>query len=205
MNKADFLTELGKRLSGLPQEDIEERLTFYSEMIDDRMEDGCTEEEAVARIGTVDEIAEQILSEIPLTKLIKERVKPKKALRAWEIVLLVLGSPVWFSLLVAALAVALSVYAVLWAIVISLYAACLSLAVSAIAAVPITVRHLVSGNPAGAAFMIGAALACAGLSILLFYLSTLAAKGVLKLTGKTVLGIKSMFVGKTEETENEYE
>ena len=47
MNKEEFLSELRTKLSGLPQEDIEERISFYSEMIDDRMEDGISEEEAV--------------------------------------------------------------------------------------------------------------------------------------------------------------
>lgn len=47
MNKQEFLVKLRKGLSGLPKEDIEERLTFYSEMIDDRMEEGLSEEEAV--------------------------------------------------------------------------------------------------------------------------------------------------------------
>ena len=48
MNKDLFMNELMARLSGLPQADIEERLAFYSEMIDDRIEDGMTEEEAAA-------------------------------------------------------------------------------------------------------------------------------------------------------------
>ncbi len=43
MNKQAFLTQLRKGLSGLPQEDIEERLAFYSEMIDDRIEEGLSE------------------------------------------------------------------------------------------------------------------------------------------------------------------
>ena len=40
MTKIQFLLALNKALSGLPQDEIEERLTFYSEIIDDRMEDG---------------------------------------------------------------------------------------------------------------------------------------------------------------------
>ena len=48
MGKQEFLAQLRKGLQGLPQEDIEERLTFYSEMIDDRMEEGLSEEEAVS-------------------------------------------------------------------------------------------------------------------------------------------------------------
>ena len=38
-----FLDELRKGLSGLPEEDIQERLSFYSEMIDDGMEEGLSE------------------------------------------------------------------------------------------------------------------------------------------------------------------
>ena len=39
MNKQEFLMRLREGLSGLPQNEIEERLTFYSEMIDDRIEE----------------------------------------------------------------------------------------------------------------------------------------------------------------------
>ena len=56
MNKQEFLDRLRKGLSGLPQAEREERLLFYSEMIDDRMEEGLTEEEAVAALGSLEEI-----------------------------------------------------------------------------------------------------------------------------------------------------
>ena len=78
MTKLQFLLSLHNKLSGLPQNEIEERLNFYSEMIEDRIEDGLSEEEAVSEIGTVDEIAEQIVSDIPLTKIAKEKIKPKR-------------------------------------------------------------------------------------------------------------------------------
>ena len=50
MNKEVFLSELRKKLSGLPQSDIDERISFYAEMIDDRIEDGMTEEAAIEQI-----------------------------------------------------------------------------------------------------------------------------------------------------------
>lgn len=56
MNKQEFLMRLREGLSGLPENDIEERLIFYSEMIDDRKEEGLSEEEAVREIGNIDEI-----------------------------------------------------------------------------------------------------------------------------------------------------
>ena len=61
MDKKAFLDELREKLSGLPEEDIEERVAFYREMIDDRIEDGVPEEEAVEGVGTVDSVVELVL------------------------------------------------------------------------------------------------------------------------------------------------
>ena len=43
MTKVQFLMALQRKLHGLPQEDIEQTLEYYNEMIDDRMDDGLTE------------------------------------------------------------------------------------------------------------------------------------------------------------------
>lgn len=198
MRKQEFLDELRKGLSGLPRSDMEERLTFYGEMIDDRMEDGLTEDEAVAGIGTVNEVVSQIAAEIPLSKLVKERVRPKRALRVWEIVLLALGSPIWFPLLIAALSVFLAVYVVIWSVVVSLWAVEASLAGCALGG---TVSGAVSmfrgGGPAWLA-LLGAGILCAGASIFLFFGCKETTRGIFLLTKKLVLGVKSLFLGKED-------
>ena len=67
MNKQQFLDALKKELCGLSQDDIQESLDFYSEMIDDHIEEGLSEEEAVASIGHPKEIAkEKGLNEVEL-------------------------------------------------------------------------------------------------------------------------------------------
>ena len=96
MNKQEFLKELEKALSGLPREDIAERLSFYGEMIDDMVEEGKTEEQAVADIGSAADIAKQIVTDTPITTIVKERIKAPRALRVREIILIVLGFPLWF-------------------------------------------------------------------------------------------------------------
>ena len=53
MDKQEFLSKLRAKLFGLPQKELEERLSFYSEMIDDRIEEGLSEETAVKELGTV--------------------------------------------------------------------------------------------------------------------------------------------------------
>lgn len=146
MNKQDFLAQLRKGLSGLPQDDIEERLTFYKEMIEDRMEEGSSEEEAVSAIGSVEDIVRQSIADIPLAKIAKERIRPKRHLKVWEVILLTLGSPIWLSLSVAAAVVILSLYISLWAVMISLWAVFGSLAICAVASIPGYVIYVLNVN-----------------------------------------------------------
>lgn len=196
MNKQEFLAQLRKGLSGLPQEDIEERLTFYSEMIDDRMEEGFLEAQAVNEIGSVDTVVAQIWADIPLAKLVKENVKPNSPMKAWEIILLILGSPVWLSLLIAALAVIFFVYAVMWSVIVSLWAIEVSfIACSFGGFVSTGIIAFTGNNPAGLA-MLSAGLLFAGISIFLFFGCKAATKGILLLTKKMAFGIKTLFARK---------
>jgi len=198
MNKRDFLMQLRKGLSGLTREDMEERLLFYSEMIDDRMEEGLSEEEAVSAVGSVEKIVAQAVTDIPIVKVTKERTKEKRRLKVWEILLLVLGSPLWLSLGVAALAVVFSLYVSLWAVIISLWAVFGSLIGCSIGGVVAGLVFIcIGGIPAGIATM-GAGIVCAGLSIFAFWGCKAATKGVLVLAKKTAMGIKNCFTKKEE-------
>ncbi len=190
MNKIAFLLSLHKELSGLPQNEVEERLSFYSEMIEDRMEEGLSEEEAVAAVGSVEEIAAQIVADIPLTKIAKEKIKPKRRLNAWEVVLLVLGSPVWLSLLIAAFAVIFSLYISLWAVIVSLWAAFGALVGGAMGGVAGGIGLAIGGKGLAAVPLISAGLVCAGLAILLCLGCKAATKGTVQLTRKIAIGIK---------------
>lgn len=51
MTRDEFLGRLGELLACLPAEQVEETKAFYAEAIADRMEDGMSEEEAVAAMG----------------------------------------------------------------------------------------------------------------------------------------------------------
>ena len=196
MSKQEFLVQLRKGLSGFPQGDIEERVTFYSEMIDDRIEEGIMEEEAVAAIGTVDEIVKQVIAETPLAKIAKERIKTKRRSRAGEIVLLVLGSPIWLSLLIAAFAIILAAYIVVWSVVITLWSIEASFVACLLGGIVSAVIFAFQGNGITGLAMLGAGIICAGLSIFMLYGCKAATKGILLLTKKMALGIKTLFVGK---------
>jgi len=193
MCKQEFLSQLRKGLSNLPKNDIEEHLTFYSEMIDDRMEEGLSEEEAVAAIGSIDTLLSQITVETSLVKSEKEKVMVKRKLKTWEIVLLVLGSPIWFSLAVAVASVVFSLYVSLWAVIISLWAASASLAACGIGCIAAGVGYAANGYGSSGIAMIGCGLICAGLSIIMFYGCHWASKGFIMLTNKFAVWIKKCF------------
>lgn len=198
MTKQEFLARLRKGLSGLPQNDIEERLTFYGELLEDRMEEGLSEEEAVAAIGDAEEIAAQAIADTPFAKIAKERIRPKRRLKAWEIALLALGSPIWLSLGIAAAAVAFALYASLWAVIVSLWAVFAALAACLVACIVTGFRFIAEGSGASGIAAIAAGIVCAGLSIFMFFGCKEATKGVLKLTRKIALGAKNCFIKKEE-------
>ena len=193
MRKQEFLARLRKGLSGLPKEDLEERLTFYSEMIEDRKEEGLSEEEAVLAVGPVDEIVAQTAADIPSAKNHRERRIPKRRISAGETVLLVLGSPVWLSLGIAAFAVILSLFISLWAVLISLWAVFASLAACFVGGVLACVIFAAGGNGAAGAAVLAAGIVCAGLSVFLFFGCRAATAGTWILTKKTAKWIKNCF------------
>lgn len=196
MRKNEFLETLRARLGRLPSQELEERLGFYSEMIDDRIEDGIEEEKAILDIGSVEEIAAQIIADIPLSKIAKERIKPKRRLKTWEILLLVLGSPLWLSLGIAAVAVMLSIYVVLWSLIISVWAIFASFSACAFGGIAAGCTFIFGGNTLTGIAMIGAGTVCIGLAIFTFVGCKTATRGIIILTKKLALVIKKIFVGK---------
>lgn len=203
MRKQSFLDALKKQLWALPEADQISSLEYYAEMIDDRMEEGLTEEEAVAAVGDMEEIVEQILTETPRPPAVveKEQYPPeqpkngKKAgsLKPWIIVLLVLGAPLWISLIAGVGSGVLGIYVSLWSVVIALYAVTFALAVSAVGLLVAAFSLLWVQRFAECAVTVGGALVCAGLAIAFFLLSNLAAKGLVALTKLIWNGITGIF------------
>ena len=64
MNKVEFIEELKKRLEGLPSEEIENAINYYSEYFEDAGIDDETD--VTISLGTAKEVAEQIILEYSL-------------------------------------------------------------------------------------------------------------------------------------------
>lgn len=196
MTKYDFLEKLESLLEGLPRCDIDNSLEYYGEMIDEKMDEGLTEDEAVAAIGAPEEISENILRETPLAKIVKERVKPKRRLTGMEITLIILGFPIWFPLIISVLAVLVSVLVSLWAGVISLWCVPVSIAAGSIGGFVETIVFFVDGHANTGLFMLGASYLLAGLAIFSYYGCLYTTKGLVWLSKKFFLLIKKIFAGR---------
>lgn len=63
MTKLEFLCQLEKYLKTLSKIDKDQIISYYSEMIDDMIESGLSEEQAVNKLGNPKDIAKQYLNQ----------------------------------------------------------------------------------------------------------------------------------------------
>ena len=191
MTKLEFILALNEKLSAYPKAEVQQRLSFYSEMIEDRMEDGLSEEEAVAAVGDVAHIAAEIAAELTPEEAPKPPKPAPREWKTWVIVLLIVGSPVWVSLAVGAGAAVLSLYASVWAVIISLWAVFGALVACGVCGIACGIGFAFGGYIFPGLAVVAAALVCAGLSILAFF-------GCKAITDLTVTLTKRLFMRKKE-------
>ena len=197
MTKADFLRLLERALSQLSEEERQKNLEYYSELLDDMMEEGMTEAEATAKLGSPNQIAQSILQEMPLGKLVSTRMKPWSGWTPLAIVLAVVGSPVWVPLLLAGVAVVLVLFVSIWALGFAAVAVVIALAVAVVAAPIIAIRVAVLTLPVGL-MLLGAGLVLLGLCVLGGLMAVELCKLLWQLTVWLAHKIKGLFIRKEE-------
>lgn len=201
MNKTEFLNALKHRLQEYPSEETKASVEYYTEMIDDRVEDGMSEEEAVASLGPVDQIANQIKCELPLTTLVKQKTKEKtngKRMPVWAIILLILGFPLWGGVVVAILSMVLSLYITIWGSIVALWAICFSFGAFTLTGIIGFFVSLFRASFGSALMYLGIGLGSAGIGIFLYFGCLLLTKGVCSGTKWCFLQLKKSLVGKEE-------
>ncbi len=196
----EFLSALTHRLGYLPYAEVKKTVDFYREAIADRMEDGMTEAEAVAALGSVDDIAREIEMNLPLSTVVKtrvddarERAKEQKEAEgggayAFKLLFLVLTCPVWGSLLIAGAAVVLGLLVAVFSVVFTLGVTAMALIVGGLAAAVVAFAVPYPGL-APRLMLSGIGLVTAALGfvfVLVTMISERAVKGSLRLTAKTV-------------------
>lgn len=168
MNKEEFLESLKRLLKSLGKSEREKSLSYYSEIIDDYIEDGYTETEAVEQVGSPGVIAQEILEE--------QGGRPggqlSGGMKGLVAVLLVLGFPLWGSLmlagvclLLAAALLILSAYIVIWCIPVCTGACSVSGLVLSVISMGGAAIIIFQDTAAGV-IQLGIGMVCAGIFIL---------------------------------------
>ena len=126
MTKKEYLKELKRNLSALKRSDRNSLIEFYKEMIEDKIENGKTEREAIAELEPADVVAKRTLAEYG----IDEELSKRKKISGTTLALVIIGSPLWIPLAIAALAVVLAVAISILAVIISIASACIGVTLS---------------------------------------------------------------------------
>lgn len=205
---SDKLKQLRKE-KGLSQEELAKRLNVVRQTIS-KWEKGLSLPDSDMLINiakALDTTASVLLDEEPPEekplpeKTETEKTEPanKKSSRTTIIVLLALGSPIWLSLAVSAIAAAVSIYISVWALIVSIWAIFVAFIGSGIGCLLSGFYFLFTEYALSGAALIAAAFVLAGISIFSFFGCTAATKVFLLLTKKLFLWLKSFFNKKVKE------
>lgn len=170
MTTKEFLRILTREIDVLPAMEAQRAITYYRELIEDRIEDGMSESEAVASMEDISVIAQQILSEhedgLKNTKTItKECVEHSEI---WRKVLIICTSPLWISLLLTFILMVFSIYLLIWCMIFTIYAIAAVFGICSLAGMIAFIFDITSHTPL-AMVELGIALFSMGALLLIFY------------------------------------
>jgi len=197
MNKHDFLVLLRDRLNGLPEKDIDDSVAYYSSSIDDRIESGKSEEEAVKDLGPIDDIVRQIKSDRPLKEVVKTSfAKSPLNTGSWalNVVLLILGFPLWFPLAITAIVLIFVAYLLVWLVPLIAGVIAVSCLASGLWSIPSAFYNGFVYGPLSGFAVFGAGLIALGIGIFAGIGTYYLGKSFVGISGKLGRSIKSLFV-----------
>lgn len=126
MNKTQFCALLENKLKPyLSPKEMYKTLNFFEEMINDRIDEGLSEEEAVSQLGDIDIIVDQILDEHNIgkkqTKLVW-RFVPQKIPTELGFIITVLLLPVWITIFALGASLFIVILSIIFSIVLTIIA-----------------------------------------------------------------------------------
>ncbi len=159
----------GRHTKGLSQQEFADRLSVVRQTVS-KWEKGLSVPDSDMLLKISD------ILEISVSELLEEQTPPseaapteKKSGRAILIILIILGSPIWAALGIAAFAVLFSLYAVLWSLVVSAWAIFGALVGSGAGGLLGGIIIAITSNPMTGIALLGGGLLLLGLSIFTFF------------------------------------
>ncbi|MDH6364624.1 putative membrane protein [Enterococcus sp. PF1-24] len=187
MDRIDFIKALADELAyEVKPSEIHQLINYYDEIIQDLMEDGYSEKEAVAKLGSPKKLAKEAAG------IQEVEIDIPRRMSTWVLVLLVIGFPIWGSLLIAFVAVIASFYLVLWCIPFSTGLTGVVCTICGAAAAVLSPLLMADTLYLGT-MQLGAGAAFFGIGILLLILTFSISGSFLRITKKTFAGLKHAF------------
>ena len=197
MTKDEYLSELRAGLAAFSKDEVDRAVSFYEEMVDDRVEAGVSEEEAVGSLEPPAEAAARIISEMPAVPRAAARLRSPETPRSWSvafIVAVVIGSPVWIPLALGVIMVVVGCFIGLFGLLVAVWA----IAASMLLGAPIGLLYLVAGvkagSVAGALMGLGCGVAVAGVGVFGIHLAVAASKLLVRAIVWCARAVASPFV-----------
>ncbi len=197
MNKQEYLAQLRAALACLPEGEIEESVAFYTEMIDDRVAEGLTEEEATAQLDDPKAAARAIVADLPVVPRTVVRTKQRNRALYWTLV--ILGSPLWLTLLLAAGMLVLAGLLTIWCLILGLWLLAAGLLAGGPLGIGVCLWALAVGQPAYGVFELGSGLLCFGLGLFCLHGAVAASKTLMQVSRQWIAKAKAPFVKVKEE------
>ncbi len=197
MTKDEYLSELRAGLAAFSKDEVDRAVSFYEEMVDDRVEAGVSEEEAVGSLEPPAEAAARIISEMPAVPRAAARLRSPKTPRSWFvafIVAAVIGSPVWIPLTLGVIMAVIGCFIGLFGLLVAVWA----IAASMLLGAPIGLLYLVAGvkagSVAGALMGLGCGAVVAGVGVFGIHLAVAASKLLVRAIVWCARAVASPFV-----------
>lgn len=188
MNKAGFLKELDLYLHKMKDTEKNKFITYYDEMISDYIEHGISEEEAVIKIGAPRKIAEELLENYDSVRI----NLPSTGSKVFNITLLILGFPLWGSLLLAGILILISIYIVFWCIPFTTGVSCLGFLSTSIVGI-LGSPFIMSNSLSVGIIQLGTGIASIGISFLLGMVTVYLSKNFIVITKRFNIKLVKLF------------
>lgn len=166
MTRNEFIIDLRKALSHLKKDDQDRTISYYSEMIADRIDSGMSEEDAVNKMGSISQIVRGVEEEISIEEVKKEKPKNKNN-HATIFILILLAIPLWVPIFASIFSVLVVAYAMIWVLIAVFIVVEASMAIVGIAGIIGFFTNMTTSIPS-AFLILGAGLICGGLCLLMF-------------------------------------
>ncbi|MDD5799281.1 MAG: hypothetical protein PUD09_01325 [Coriobacteriales bacterium] len=196
MTRDEWLTQLCAKLldQGISKKDVQEAQEFYAEALDDRMEDGMTEAEAVADLGDVRDACDSVVESLPPVRRAVAGVRQSRERTVLVIVLLILGAVAWVPLAAGLALLAVAVYAAIWCVIAALWAVDITLLLMGGVGIAALVEGLTTGVTLTGVYSCGVGLVLCGAGIALMPVMAMCSVQLARLTGKYARWLKHFFV-----------